>query len=89
MRGKLLTLLCASMGLLIYCDYTPPTIPSDLVIPCEPKLWPQPDPDGKYGHEDPRYPPRLDQCPADYYPAYNGHNWICSKDYFYREFPSN
>lgn len=40
--------------------------------------WPVPHPDRSFGKEDPRYPPRPDQCPSGYDIIYNGQNFLCA-----------
>jgi len=49
-------------------------IPVD--ISSNPK-WPVSIPGDGYGKEDPRYPPDSNQCPVNYSPVYNGHNFVC------------
>lgn len=75
----------------------PPTRPSapvpapavTVAAPIAVPVWPVAHPDGQYGHEDPRYPPAEALCPVDYWPTYNGWNWLCAGPYSWlREFPS-
>jgi len=61
------------------------TVAAPIAVP----VWPVAHPDGQFGHEDPRYPPAVSLCPVDYWPRYNGWNWLCEGAYpWLREFPS-
>lgn len=61
------------------------TVAAPVAVP----VWPVAHPDGQFGHEDPRYPPAATLCPVDYWPKYNGWNWLCEGPYSWlREFPS-
>ena len=61
------------------------TVAAPVAVP----VWPVAHPDGQFGHEDPRVPPDVSLCPVDYWPTYNGWNWLCQGPYSWlREFPS-
>ena len=93
-RLIILGLLAAALGA---CDRGPtapssaPSAPAAVVAPVAPAApaWPVAHPDGAFGHEDPRYPPAPALCPVDYWPTYNGWNWLCQGGFpWLREFPS-
>lgn len=96
MQRPHLYLLLAIAATLMGCEAAP-TRPSPVpttsavtvAAPVAPPVWPVAHPDGQFGHEDPRVPPAVSLCPVDYWPRYNGWNWLCEGAYpWLREFPS-
>lgn len=81
-------------GMLAACSGSPtrPSVSAPVATVAAPvavPVWPVAHPDGQFGHEDPRYPPAATLCPVDYWPKYNGWNWLCEGPYAWlREFPS-
>jgi hypothetical protein len=57
-----------------------PSVPTPTALPSAPSAWPTLHPDGRFGHEDPAYPPAPCQC-AIGTPSYNGWNWVCRAGY--------
>ena len=64
------------------------TAPAPVSRSSDTKQWPVQHPDGKFGHEDPAYPPESWQCPRGYDVVYNGWNFVCDDPTDYdREMP--
>lgn len=97
MQQNLTLCVClAATAMLVGCEGAPtrPTPTANVALatavpPAAAPVWPVSHPDGQYGHEDPRYPPAEALCPVEYWPHYNGWNWLCEGRYSWlREFPS-